>query len=88
MRVELQSHHVPTGKTKHQLVGSGGAQDFPPFKRLAICQYAGDPGFYLMYYPESGHGTDTWHTTLEDALHQAEFEFRVTPSEWIRVASA
>ena len=35
-----------------------------------------------MYEPETGHGTDTWHLTLDDAFHQAEWEFGVTPEEW------
>jgi hypothetical protein len=57
-------------------------RDFPPFARLEIAQYEGDSGFYLLYYPETGHGTDTWHQSLEDAMHQAEFEFNVKASDW------
>ena len=29
-----------------------------------------------------GTGTDTWHQNLEDALHQAEWEFGVGDHEW------
>jgi len=41
-------------------------------------------GKYLMYEPETGQGTDTHHETLEDALSQAQWEFNVLPSEWIK----
>jgi hypothetical protein len=37
-----------------------------------------------MYEPETGLGTDTHHETLEDALHQAEWEFNVLPAEWTK----
>ena len=35
-----------------------------------------------MYEPEIGHGTDTWHQSLDDAMHQAEWEFGVARDEW------
>jgi hypothetical protein len=38
-----------------------------------------------MYLCENGQGTDTFHLTLDDALHQAEYEFGVRPEEWINV---
>lgn len=89
MRLTLQPHHVPTGNTTHKLGSPDGRQqDFPPFVRLEIAQYEGDTGFYLLYYPETGHGTDTWHLSLDDALHQAEYEFGVKAEEWIPEVSA
>jgi len=48
-------------------------------------QFEGDGGFYLMYVPESGTGTDTWHQSIDDALHQAEWEFDVKPGEWMKL---
>ena len=83
--LQLASHHLSPGRTKHQLVDSTGRRDFPPFKTLEISQYDGDSGFYLLYHPESGSGTDTWHQTLDDAMHQAEWEFGVTSSEWLKL---
>jgi hypothetical protein len=44
----------------------------------------GTDGFYLISestHPDFGGG-DTWHETLEDALHQAEIEFGVKASDW------
>jgi len=85
MRVKLQPHHMPTGNTKHWLGSPDGLRkEFPSFVRLEIAQWKEDSGFYLLYYPETGHGTDTWHQSLEDAMHQAEFEFKVKPDEWVR----
>jgi hypothetical protein len=89
MRLTLQPHHVPTGNTTHKLGSPDGKQvKFPPFVRLEIAQYEGDMGFYLLYYPAVGHGTDTWHLSLEDAMHQAEYEFGVKSEEWTPEASA
>ena len=81
-QVSLGNQHKPTGNTTHWLVGPGGREPFPPFTRLEICQYEGDDGYYLLYYPEKGSGTDTWHKSVEDAMHQAEFEFNVSASDW------
>jgi hypothetical protein len=84
LRVELGSHHLRPGRTNHRISDSSGIRDFPPFKALEICSYPGDSGFYLMYEPETGQGTDTHHETLEDALSQAQWEFNILPAEWIK----
>jgi hypothetical protein len=36
-----------------------------------------------MHICADGTGTDTWHESLEDAMHQADFEFGVQPDEWL-----
>jgi hypothetical protein len=84
MHAKLAPHHHRPGRTKHRLVGPDGPRDFPPFIALTIAQFQGDNGFYLLYTPESGMGTDTWHQSLEDAFHQAEHEFGVIRIEWIQ----
>jgi hypothetical protein len=81
-KVALTEHHLRPGRTKHTLSDSQGRREFPPFTSLVIAKYPEDPGFYLMHVCENGQGTDTWHETLDDALHQAEFEFEVKPEEW------
>lgn len=83
MSVKLGAIHTPTGNTKHWLVDSAGKRPFPHFVSLTIAQYPGDTGFYLLYKCDDGQGTDTWHQSLEDAQHQAEFEFGVRLDEWI-----
>ena len=85
-RVELAAHHRRPGRTKHTLVNHSGKHDFPPFKILTICVPGNttDQGYYLMYEPETGPGTDTWHQTLDGAMAQAEWEFGVARHEWIK----
>jgi hypothetical protein len=56
--------------------------DFPPFVTLEIAQFPSDSGFYLLHICANGEVADTWHQTVEEAMHQAEFEFGVQPGEW------
>jgi hypothetical protein len=81
-RVELSEHRLCPGRTKHSLSDASGTREFPPFTALEICSTANESSFYLMYESETGLGTDTWHQTLDDAMHQAEWEFGVVKSEW------
>jgi hypothetical protein len=54
---------------------------------LAICQYAGESSFYLFYCDEDWTVcTDTFHMTLEDAKHQAEYEYDGISRYWTDVA--
>ncbi|MGA2167616.1 MAG: hypothetical protein ABSG62_05350 [Terracidiphilus sp.] len=82
-KVALGEHHLRPGRTKHTLVDSQGQRDFPLFTSLVVAQYPGDSGYYLLHLCEDGQGTDTWHATLDDALHQAEYEFEVKPEDWV-----
>jgi hypothetical protein len=81
-KVVLAEHHLRPGRTKHTLCDTQGSREFPPFVSLVIAQYPGDSGYYLLHLCEDGHGTDTWHETIDDAFHQAEYEFEVKPEEW------
>jgi hypothetical protein len=78
-RVALNEGHQRLGRTKH--ISNG--KESPPFTSLVICQSPGDAGFFLMHICENGRAADTWHENLEDALHQAEWEFGVQAEEWI-----
>jgi hypothetical protein len=79
-------HHLNPGRTQHTLHDEKGARPFPPFSSLAITQSEGHAGYYLMHLCNDSAGTDTWHETLEDALHQAEWEFGVSLGEWYDVS--
>lgn len=81
-RVELGPKHLRPGRARHELKDAAGVHEFPPFIALEICSASLASGFYLMYEPETGHGTGTWHQTLDDAFHQAEWEFGVAREEW------
>jgi hypothetical protein len=51
---------------------------------LAICQYAGEEAFYLFGCDADWQNvTDTWHQTLDDAQHQAEFEYEGVSETWV-----
>jgi hypothetical protein len=55
-----------------------------PMAGLAICQYAGQDAFYLFGCDADWQNvTDTWHQTLDDAQHQAEFEYEGVSKTWI-----
>ncbi len=84
-RVALKEHHLNPGRTKHILSDSNGVRPLPPVISLAITKYGDDAGYYLMHICDNNLGTDTWHETLHDALHQAEWEFGVLPEEWADV---
>lgn len=62
-----------------------GQREFPPFVRLEIAQYPGDEGYYLLRICEDGSVADTWHSTLDEASHQAEWELGVQRNEWREV---
>ena len=85
-KVTLNNSHLYPGRTKHSLCDSQGKREFPPFKSLVIAQFEGDSGYYLLHLCEDGLGTDTHHETLDDAFHQAEYEFEVKPEEWVDVS--
>ena len=77
-KVVLREHHLSPGRTSHYIDG----REFAPFKSLAITTYPGDSGCYLMHITADGQCADTWHETLDDAFHQAEYEFEVRRDEW------
>jgi hypothetical protein len=80
--VTLGANHLRPGRTRHAILGPNGEQEFPPFVRLEIAQYSGDNGFYLLHICEHGEVADTYHDTVDEAMHQAEWEFGVQRGEW------
>lgn len=78
-KVALDERHLRPGRTKH----ASNGKEFSPFTKLAICQYPGEVGIYLMHVCENGQVADTWHENPEDAIYQAQWEFGVQPDEWI-----
>ena len=82
-RVVLGSHHLHPGRTLHRV----NSKDFSPFVSLEIAQSPGDSGFYLLHICSDGAVADTHHESMEEAMHQAEFEFGVHSNEWISAAS-
>ena len=82
-RVVLGHHHLRPGRTRHMV----NSKDFPPFVSLEIVQYPNDSGVYLLHICASGEVADTHHETVEEAMHQAEFEFGVQRDERVSATS-
>jgi hypothetical protein len=76
--VILHPHRSLTSRMRHSING----EPITEFVALEIGTYEPNTGFYLLHLCADGRGTDTWHENLADALHQADFEFGVTPDEW------
>src|SRR5579864_6330210 len=87
MRVTLGANHLRPGRTRHVIADSRGQREFPPFVELEIAKYPGDDGFYLLHISVDGSMADTHHSTIEEAIHQAEWEFGVQRAEWRVVAT-
>jgi hypothetical protein len=80
-RVVLRPDHERTGRTKHVVSGELMLKT----AELRIVKIEPEHGFYLIHYDASGAElTDTLHDTLDEAMQQAEWEFRVAPSDWQR----
>ena len=82
-RVVLGNHHLRPGRTRHSMNG----RDFPHFVSLEIAEYPGDSGFYLLHICGDGSIADTHHDSMDEAMHQAEFEFAVQRNEWVSATS-
>ncbi len=84
-RLDLRSDH-PQCKTKHYLPRDS-ANPYPDFVSLEIARYEDAPGYYLFHITSDGQNSDTYHSSMQEALEHAEFEFGVKPEEWIDVAA-
>ena len=82
LRVLLGLNHLYPGRTRHASADVQGERGFPPFVRLEVAQYPGDSSCYLLHVCENGEIADTNHETIEEAIHQAEWEFGVQRKEW------
>lgn len=76
--------HFSTGRVIHS--NEYGVISPPTF--LSIVLYEDDEGFYLIYSDSNmNEQIDTYHDSLNSAFDQAQFEFNIQPSEWIRISS-
>ena len=81
MYSQIDDRHRPTAACRHIV---GGIQQ-NQFASIAICQFVEGRGFYLFYCNEDWDPiTDTFHLSLSDALHQAEFEYEGISATWQR----
>ena len=82
MKVSLGAKHLQPGRTRHMVSDGKGQKEFPPFVRLEVAQCPGDQDYYLLHICADDSIADTCHSTIEEALHQAEWELGVQRSEW------
>jgi len=74
----VDQRHRDTGSCRH----FAGGTLLGPAAGLAICRDT-EGGFYLFGCDaEWNTVTDTWHQTLDDALHQAESEYEGVGATW------
>jgi hypothetical protein len=79
---QIDQRQTSTGKCRHTVYG----EPLGAVSGLAICRYDDDAGeFYLFYCDENWDvRTDTCHTTLEEAMAQAEFEYEGVNATWVK----
>jgi hypothetical protein len=76
----IDERHRLTGGCKQIVAGQLMGQ----MAGLAICHQASEDAFYLFGCDAEWQSvTDTWHQTVEDAKHQAEFEYEGVSKSWI-----
>jgi hypothetical protein len=79
----IDARHRHRGNCRH--IVAGVLQG--PAAGLAICQYDGEDGFYLLGCDEHWSCvTDTWHQTIDEAMRQAEYEYEGVAATWQRTA--
>jgi hypothetical protein len=81
-KVSMNERHLQPGRTNHTFTDKNGSREFPPFKSLVITHSPDQAEFILWRFCKNGMKAHTHHDSLEDATHQAEWEFEVMPEEW------
>ena len=79
----LDENCRPTSACTHLVAGI----TLPPASALAICPYDAGEGYFLFYCDaEWTILTDTWHSSIDAAMKQAEFEYEGITGTWQRHA--
>ncbi len=77
----IDERHQFTGNCRQIVAG----QLMGPMKGLAICKYDEEDAYYLFGCDEDWESiTDTWHETIEEAMEQAEFEYKGSKETWLK----
>jgi hypothetical protein len=76
----IDERHRPTGSCTHIRSDIGV---LGPAWGLAICKPRDGQGYFLYRCEDDWMPvTDTWHETIDDAKHQAQFEYEGIESTW------
>jgi hypothetical protein len=87
----VAQNNSSTSNVKHSLgtLGENGEKTIKTFsvaERIEIS--IGEDGVSLVRFDQNGSFCgDTWHQTIEQAMDQAEYEFKVSRDDWQRVMS-
>ena len=76
------SHHVQFEGLPEELSGSKYSRSELPRPQLLIIEEQDDGIFLYRFTMDGGFGGDTWHATMEDAKHQASYEYGEAVGEW------
>ncbi len=78
------SSSKPTGATHH----SRGGKEIERTAVLKLVRLAGDESVFLIHYGKEGDElTDTCHSSVGEALEQAEFEYALKKEDWNFIAA-
>ena len=73
-------------RTAHTWRGADGNESLMPLPDVLLLEATDDAGVMLFRWTSSGDfGGDTWHESLEDAKHQAEYEYGSSLGNWVEV---
>jgi hypothetical protein len=79
----IDDRHRATGGCRH----SHNGQFVGAASWMAICRFdEGEACYLFQYHPDSDFYSDTFHESIEDAKHQAEFEYEGVSKTWIEAA--
>lgn len=76
------SHHVQFLGLPEELSGSKDSRSELPRPQILIIEEQDDGIFLYRYTLDGRFGGDTWHATMEDAKHQASYEYGEAVGEW------
>lgn len=65
-----------------------GGQDYReklPWPQVLVIEEKPDGAFLFRFATDGSSGGDTWHTSIDDAKYQAEYEYQGLLSEWKQV---
>lgn len=81
----------PTPKVIHfrgmppELTGEPDQREWLSWPRLLVIEEEAEGVFLFRFASDAGCVGDTWHMSIEDAKHQAEYEYAQHVTEWIAV---
>jgi hypothetical protein len=79
----LNERHLRPGRTHHTILDKQGKREYPPFASLFITDTQEYSEVIMWRLCENGEAAHAHHDSIEDAFHQAKFEFEVMPTDWV-----